>query len=78
MASWKVHRAIDKIFLGKSYPLVHFCLDFLPEHRKITHNIFGILLCYLAFGKEGMKSAILHILTDYYFDYGRKNRRIIK
>ena len=75
MAEWKVHLLFDKLFLGKKYPHVHFFLDFLPEHRKITHNLFGLFLVKKFFGDEALKSAILHILLDYYGPSIRSNKK---
>ena len=72
---WKEHVLFEKIILGKKHPEVHFFLDFLPEHRKITHNFFGLLLVKKLFGNEALKSAILHILLDYYGSYIRSNKK---
>jgi hypothetical protein len=68
--SWKVHRLVDKIILGREYPEVHRALDLPyiwlgPRHRILFHDpASAMLLGYAVAGPGGALSALLHITLD--------------
>jgi hypothetical protein len=70
MPSQDLHRKLDRLLLGKSYPRVHTTLD-LPstwlgkEHRILFHDEPTAILIGLAVGGiEGAISALLHVWLD--------------
>jgi hypothetical protein len=68
MPSHKVHRLIDRIFLGEEFPDVHHWIDepykYLGrKHRILRHTPIEIIAKY-GFSKRAM-SGLLHILADY-------------
>jgi len=70
MPSQDLHRKLDRLLLGKSYPKVHTTLD-LPStwlgkgHRILFHDEPTAMLIGLAVGGvEGAMSALLHVWLD--------------
>lgn len=69
MPSHKVHRAIDKLFLGKEFDMVHKLKDAPasivgPSHRKYFHDHLTNALIGLAYGPQAFISAELHDWAD--------------
>lgn len=81
MPSWKVHKWIDKLFLGKEHEDVHKFLDqigvilnkgYFKGHRsKWGHTPEYVILVYLLTKGDVDKtlSAMLHQALDNYVDY---------
>lgn len=68
MPDHKVHRLIDRIFLGKEFKDVHRWMDkpyaYLgPKHRILRHDPFTVLLKYHD-DPARLASALLHIIAD--------------
>lgn len=70
MPSWRLHRLVDKIVLGREYPEVHRALDLPylwlgPKHRILFHDpITATMMGYAIAGPRGALSALLHITLD--------------
>ena len=69
MPSHKVHRLIDRLFLGKEHEEVHAYLDapyrYLgPRHRILRHSFEEIAAKYWN-DPERFLSAYLHLIADY-------------
>jgi hypothetical protein len=68
--SWRLHRLVDKIVLGREYPEVHRALDLPylwlgPKHRILFHDpITATMMGYAIAGPRGALSALLHITLD--------------
>jgi hypothetical protein len=68
--SWRLHRLVDKIVLGREYPEVHRALDLPylwlgPKHRILFHDpVTATLLGFMIAGPGGALSALLHITLD--------------
>jgi len=70
MPSRKVHRAIDRIFLGEEFDAVHAFKDrparsLGPRHRKFFHDPMTNLFIGLALGEKAYLSAVLHDIVDF-------------
>lgn len=78
MPSHRVHRLIDRVFLGREYPEVHRYLDepykwLGPRHRVLRHDLLTVLSLAAVDPAYGA-SALLHILADYGSSYLKKKR----
>jgi len=68
MPSHRVHRLIDRVFLGREYPDVHRWMD-APfktlgrRHRVLRHSIPEVVAAYW-WDPGRLASGILHIYTD--------------
>lgn len=76
MPNRKVHRAIDRIFLGEEFDVVHRIKDapakvFGKKHRKFFHDPLTNLYIGLRYGEKAFISAVLHDLVD----FARRRRR---
>jgi hypothetical protein len=69
LPSHRVHRFIDRVFLGRAYPHVHIWMDepawttsLGSRHRILRHDLLSLLA---RFGvSEEFISGLLHILAD--------------
>lgn len=79
MPTHKIHRLIDKLILGKEYPLVHRYADAIlgkGHRKKWGHTLFHTALLYLLTKKkEYAISHMAHILAD---NLETKHREFIK
>jgi len=78
MPSHRIHKLVDKIFLGREYPDVHRDLDepakwLGKRHRILRHDPLYVFLRYHNNPKK-MISGLLHIITDL-AEYKIKKRR---
>jgi hypothetical protein len=78
MPKHKVHRLIDKIFLGEEFPDVHAWIDrpykYLGRrHRILRHTPIEIVAKY-GFTKKTL-SGLLHILADFGSSKVKKKKR---
>jgi hypothetical protein len=69
MPKHKIHRLIDKIFLGEEFPDVHVWIDkpykYLGrKHRILRHTPISIVAKY-GFTNRKTLSGLLHILDDF-------------
>jgi hypothetical protein len=67
MPKHKIHRYIDKLFLGREFPHVHKWMDepyksLGPKHRILRHTPQEIILKF-GFSDEAL-SGLLHIYAD--------------
>lgn len=79
MPSHRVHRRIDKVFLGREYPEVHRWMDkpytvLGRRHRILRHDPLSILYLALINPRYGA-SALLHVLADYSYTTMKKYKR---
>lgn len=68
MPSHKVHRAVDRLLLGREYEDVHAWMDepfrwLGPKHRILRHDPLSIAVRYWNDPNRAL-SAFLHIVTD--------------
>jgi hypothetical protein len=82
MPEHKIHRMIDRLFLGKEREDVHAWMDepykwLGPKHRILRHDPITLLLKYYD-DPEGFLAGLLHIATDWgvsEFNKSRKNAK---
>jgi hypothetical protein len=71
MPSRRFHTAVDRLFLGRSFPEVHRALDSPSQrlgtrHRALFHDpLSAVLVGRSIAGDEGALSAFLHVITDW-------------
>jgi len=80
MPSHRVHRAIDRLVLGRELPHVHRFKDkpykvLGRRHRVVFHDPDTNIILGLLFGPEAMVSGFLHDLADQAESLARKRRR---
>jgi len=80
MPSRKVHKLIDRIFLGEEFNEVHAFKDrpakwLGKKHRKLFHDHITNLLIGVAFGEKAFLSAVLHDLVDFGSTEVKKKKR---
>ena len=68
MPRHKVHRLIDRIFLGREYPDIHRWMDepykrLGPRHRMLRHDLLSCIIVSRGDPRR-LASAILHLLLD--------------
>ena len=79
MPTHRIHRTIDKLLLGKKFPIVHRYADAVlgrGHRKKWGHSIFHTALLYLLTKrKEYAISHMAHVLAD---NLEVKNRKLFR
>jgi len=80
MPSHRVHRALDRLVLGRELPFVHRFKDkpfkvLGRRHRVVFHDPATNIILGLLFGPEAMVSGFLHDLADHAESLARKHMR---
>jgi len=83
LPSRRVHKLVDRIFLGEEFDKVHRFKDrpakkLGKSHRKVFHDPVTNLIIGLVYGRKAMLSAFLHDLTDWIEVRRCKKRRCKK
>lgn len=84
MPGHRLHRLVDRLFLGREYPLVHRLADYPyrllgPRHRILFHNerIHPLLTAVLLGDIDAGISHYLHIRLDKLWSRDRRLRILL-